>query len=107
MTKFINEYELEDAQQRAALQLHTEIEEKFCIKFSNFRFEIDEEDMTIRQHGEPDRTFTVKRTVKLFIQADQIEQEVTGALAEKMYKRYMDLINEYLNTDICICESLL
>ena len=45
--------------------------------------------------------------MKLFIQADQIEQEVTGALAEKMYKRYMDLINEYLNTDICICESLL
>lgn len=107
MTKFINEYELKDAQQRAALQLHTEIEEEFCIKFSNFRFEIDEEDMTMRQYGEPDRTFTVKRTVKLLIQADWIEQEVAGAFAEKMYRRYLDLINEYLNEGVCYCESLL
>lgn len=44
MKKYISE----EVQQQAALQLHIEIENDCKIKFDNFRFQIDEEDMTVR-----------------------------------------------------------
>lgn len=107
MKRIINEHELYDAQQLAALQLHTEIEEKYKIKFDNFTFEIDEKKATYYSYTEPSGTAVAERTVRLFLQNDEIEREFIGSFAEEMYTRYLTLVNEYLNKDVCICESLL
>ena len=63
----IKKYISEEVQQQAALQLHIEIENDCKIKFDNFRFQIDEDDMTVCRYGEPDETFVVKRKVRLFL----------------------------------------
>ena len=74
MKKYISE----EVQQQAALQLHIEIENDCKIEFDNFRFQIDEEDMTVCRY------------------------------AEQMYRRYLKLINGDINTNSeCYCESLL
>lgn len=96
----------DDAQQQAAFQLHIEIENDCKIKFDNFRFQIDEEDMTVHRYGEPDETFMVKRTVRLFLQNNGFEFEIAGPYSERMYRRYLELINQYMNNEY-ICESLL
>ena len=96
---------LEIAMSEAALQLHGEIEEIQKIKFDNFRFDIDEEKMTMHQYGEPPKIFTVNRVVTLVLEDKWFEQKFDGSFAERMYERYFELINEYMN--VCVCESLL
>lgn len=99
-------YIFEDAQQQAALQLHIEIEEACKIKFDNFRFQIEEDNVTVFRYREPEETFKTKRLVRLFLQNNGFEFEVAGPYAERMYRRYLMLINEYMNNE-CWCESLL
>lgn len=104
MKKYISE----EVQQQAALQLHIEIENDCKIKFDNFRFQIDEEDITIRRHGESDETFLVKRKVRLFLLNNGFEFEIAEPYAEQMYRRYFKLINGDINTNSeYYCESLL
>lgn len=104
MKKYISE----EVQQQAALQLHIEIENDCKIEFDNFRFQIDEDDMTVCRYGEPDETFVVKRKVRLFLLNNGFEFEIAGPYGEQMYRRYLKLINGDINTNSkCVCESLL
>lgn len=110
MSKYIRESKFDDeilkiAMSEAAMQLHNEIEEERKIKFEDFRFDIDEEKRTIHQYGEPPKTFTVNRSVSLILEGKRFGQKLDGSFAEKMYKRYFELINKYINS--CICKSLL
>ena len=105
MKNIINKYNHEEAFQRAALRLHTEIEKELNVEFDSFRFEVDK---TIRQQREQSSGFIKPSgSVKIILKYNWLEQEITGSLAEKMYNRYIDLVNEELNQDVCICESLL
>lgn len=98
----------EEVQQQAALQLHIEIENDCKIKFDNFRFQIDAENMTVCRYGEPDETFVVKRKVRIFLLNNEFEFEIAGPYGEQMYKRYLKLINGDINTNSeYYCESLL
>lgn len=104
MKKYISE----GVQQQAALQLHIEIENDCKIKFDNFRFQIDEEDMTVRRYGEPDETFVVKMKVRIFLLNNGFEFEIAGPYSEQMYRRYLKLINGDIDTNSeYYCESLL
>lgn len=104
MKKYISE----EVQQQTALQLHIEIENDCKIEFDNFRFQIDEDDMTVCRYGEPDETFVVKRKVRLFLLNNGFEFEIAGPYAEQMYRRYLKLINGDINTNSeYYCESLL
>lgn len=96
---------LEIAMSEAAMQLHNEIEEERKIKFEDFRFDIDEEKMTMHQYGEPPKSFVVNRSVSLILEGKRFEQKLDGSSAERMYERYIELINKYMNS--CICKSLL
>lgn len=64
---YYEKYISEEVQQQAALQLHIEIENDCKIEFDNFRFQIDEDDMTVCRYGEPDETFVVKKESKTFL----------------------------------------
>lgn len=104
----VSKYISEEVQQQAALQLHIEIENDCKIEFDNFRFQIDEDDMTVCRYGEPDETFVVKRKVRLFLLNNGFEFEIAGPYAEQMYRRYLKLINGDINTNSeYYCESLL
>lgn len=110
MSKYVRESKFDDeileiAMLEAALQLHGEIEEEQKIKFEDFRFDIDEEKMTMHQYGEPPKTFTVNRSVSLVLEGKRFEQKLDSSFAERMYERYFELINKCMNS--CICKSLL
>lgn len=66
----------EDAQQQAALQLHIEIEEACKIKFDNFRFQIDEDNVTVLRYGEPEETFKTKRLIRLFYKTTDLNSRL-------------------------------
>lgn len=105
MKNTINKYDHDEAFQRAALRLHVEIEKESNIEFDGFQFEADK---PIRQHREQSARFIKPSTsVKLILKYNGVEREITGSLAEKIYDRYIDLVNEELNPNVCICESLL
>ena len=105
MKNTINKYDHDEAFQRAALRLHVEIEKELNKEFDNFRFEVDK---TILQHREQNAGFIKPSTsIKLILKYNGVEREITGSLAEKIYDRYIDLVNEELNPNVCICESLL
>ena len=75
------------------------------VEFDSFQFEADK---TIRQHREQSAGFIKPSTsIKLILKYNGVEREITGALAEKKYERYIDLVNEELNPNVCVCESLL
>lgn len=110
MSKYVRESKFDDeileiAMSDAAMQLHNEIEEERKIKFEDLRFNIDEEKMTMHQYGESPKTFTVNRSVSLILKGKRLERQFYGPFAERMYKRYFELINKYMNS--CICKSLL
>lgn len=105
MKNTINKYDHDEAFQRAALRLHGEIEKESNIEFDSFRFEADK---TIRQHIEQSAGFIKSSTsIKVILKYNGDEREITGSLAEKIYDRYIDLVDEELNPNVCICESLL
>ena len=105
MKNIINKYDHDEAFQRAALRLHVEIEKELNIEFDGFQFEADK---TIQQHREQSAGFIKPSTsIKLILKYNGFEREITGSLAEKIYDRYIDLVNEELNPNVCICESLL
>ena len=81
------------------------LKKELNIEFDSFRFE---EDKTIRQHREQSARFIKPSTsIKVILKYNGVEREITGSLAEKIYDRYIDLVNEELNPNVCICESLL
>lgn len=105
MKNTINKYNHDEAFQRAAVRLYVEIEKELNIEFDSFRFE---KDKTIRQHREQSARFIKPSTsIKVILKYNGVEREITGSLAEKIYDRYIDLVDEELNPNVCICESLL
>ena len=105
MKNTINKYDHDEAFQRAALRLYVEIEKELNIEFDSFRFE---KDKAIRQHREQSARFIKPSTsIKVILKYNGVEREITGSLAEKIYDRYIDLVDEELNPNVCICESLL
>ena len=105
MKNTINKYDYDEVFQRAALRLHVEIEKELNTEFDSFQFE---ENKTIRQHREQSAGFIKPSTsIKIILKYNGDEREITGSLAEKIYDRYIDLVDEELNPNVCICESLL
>lgn len=105
MKNTINKYNHDEAFRRAALRLHVEIEKELNVEFDSFQFEVDK---TIRQNREQSAGFIKpSMSIKLILKNNGVEREITGSLAEKKYERYIDLVNEELNPNVCVCESLL